>query len=230
MTDWKRFGKELKKALTEDYSIKTTNLEESAVAPLNQEFPLVKTMENMKKWFNMIENVFSSFEVLTGHMLKQLNEDDFDTNINAIQQRIITVKNWENNLKNAVPMDLTPKNVITSIKFYCSSIDGYVNSANVNVFQIIETGHWIDADGKKFKNLYVGLIELAKMFYNRCITLNQEQHKPLVRKTKDVMGNQLHSLASSTDTSLTDSTMYKWLTQEQFNLSMKPEDLKIEET
>jgi len=208
--------------------VKGKPAEESAVAPLNQEFPLVKTMEDMNKWFHMVEDVFQRFDLLSGRILKIINEEDYDfeKNISLIQQKISTTKGWyENNLKNAVPVELTPKNVITAIKFFCTSIDTFVFNANTQVFEIIRTGHWIDIDGQKYKSLYMGLMELATAFYNRCITLNQK-HKSLIRKTKNVMGVVLNDLAASPVQSDTDDNSYEWLTQEQFNLSMKPEELK----
>jgi len=202
---------------------------ESVILKLEGEYPLVDTMKKMDELFSMIDNLFTRFEILTGHILKQLNEDDYDfkSNIDIIQQRINIVKIWyENNLKNAVPVEMSPKNVISAIDFFCTTLDTHVFNSNSQIFEIVKTGHWIDADGKKFKNLYVELIELVKMFYNRCITLNQEQHKLLIRKTKNVMGVVLNDKAASPDASLTEKRMHEWLTQEQFNLSMKPEELK----
>jgi len=111
--------------------------------------------------------------------------------------------------------------VIERLTTWLEKVDLDVAQCNATIKLLAENNKWIDEEGQLYKTKYAVLMDLVKSFYNVVISSTTNANESIIPKTKNVLGNLLHSNAKAET-----KTSPPFLTQDQWNKGFLNNSLK----
>jgi hypothetical protein len=176
----------------------------------------------MAEAIESLNDAFFEFDSLGDKLEKELLNESHEAEIAKIKTLLAKANERMDRAEKIVPPSITSAQILASIKVWSMQSDNNVNTANLAIFNLVNSGKWTSAVPYEFKRAYVELIEAVSRLYNRLIEID-ENYCELIRKTKSIIGKQINDMAKLP--SATDNGSFKWLTQTQFSHGMKPEEL-----